>query len=312
MQVISIINYKGGVGKTTITANIATELAWRGENVLLIDMDPQASLTFSFVSVDEWESAYAETSTIKNWYDAFIEYDRDLELAGLVITPGRANQAIRNMSGEGRVDLICSHLALINVDLELATRLGGASMRQSRDNFLTVHSRLVDGLSTPGIEDYYDYVLIDCPPNFNVVTKTAIVASDKILVPAIPDHLSTIGIEQLQRHVRELITDFNDYAEQSNVSSKRSSGINPSVMGVVFTMVRLYNRIPVAAQRLYIDRIKSRSGLPVFDTFIRRNDSIYGKSPEYGTPIVVQDVSGTYLDVRGELENLTTEFLDKL
>ena len=52
MNVISVINYKGGVGKTTLTANIAAELAWRGLNILLIDLDPQASLTFSFITPD--------------------------------------------------------------------------------------------------------------------------------------------------------------------------------------------------------------------------------------------------------------------
>lgn len=52
MQVVSVMNYKGGVGKTTTTANLAAELAWRGRNVLVLDMDAQASLTFSFVRPD--------------------------------------------------------------------------------------------------------------------------------------------------------------------------------------------------------------------------------------------------------------------
>jgi chromosome partitioning protein len=58
MEIISVINYKGGVGKTTITANLAAELAFRGQSVLAIDLDPQASLTFSFFTVDEWRKDY--------------------------------------------------------------------------------------------------------------------------------------------------------------------------------------------------------------------------------------------------------------
>ena len=71
MHVISVINYKGGVGKTTITANLSTELAWRGLNVLMIDLDPQANLTFSFIRPDQWASEYAKSKTIKNWFESF-------------------------------------------------------------------------------------------------------------------------------------------------------------------------------------------------------------------------------------------------
>lgn len=55
MPVVAVINYKGGVGKTTTTANLAAELAWRGKRILLLDLDAQASLTFSFVKPDEWK-----------------------------------------------------------------------------------------------------------------------------------------------------------------------------------------------------------------------------------------------------------------
>jgi chromosome partitioning protein len=49
MKIVSVINYKGGVGKTSLTANLAAQLAWEGKKVLLLDLDPQASLTFSFI-----------------------------------------------------------------------------------------------------------------------------------------------------------------------------------------------------------------------------------------------------------------------
>ena len=68
MNIISIINYKGGVGKTTLTTNIAGDLAQLGHNVLMIDLDPQASLTFSFLKPDEWKEKVADKHTIKNWF----------------------------------------------------------------------------------------------------------------------------------------------------------------------------------------------------------------------------------------------------
>ena len=58
MKVVSVINYKGGVGKTSLTANLAAQLAWEKRNILLIDLDAQASLTFSFISPDTWEKDF--------------------------------------------------------------------------------------------------------------------------------------------------------------------------------------------------------------------------------------------------------------
>lgn len=86
MKVVSIINYKGGVGKTSLTANLGAELAWRGKRVLLLDLDAQASLTFSFISAEEWSKQYASQRTIKAWFDAFDEGQR-LPLTSLIETP---------------------------------------------------------------------------------------------------------------------------------------------------------------------------------------------------------------------------------
>lgn len=305
MSIVSIINYKGGVGKTTITANLAAELAFRGKNILLIDLDPQASLTFSFISVDEWRELYEQTKTIKNWYDAFIDEDSDLNLSSLIIKPTKINSVVKN----GNIDLICSHLALINIDLELATRLGGASPRQVRNNFLRVHSRLKHGLSTLE-ETIYDFVIIDCPPNFNIVTKNALVASDSFLVPAKPDYLSTLGINQLDRHVIELVSDYNQYCAESDDSQWHR--ISPEALGVLFTMLFIKKNAPISTQQQYIQQIVN-AGMTTFDTLIRENKTIYADAPEYGVPVVVQKVSGkTYLDVQKELEALTDEFLRRV
>jgi chromosome partitioning protein len=300
MPVVSVINYKGGVGKTTTTANLAAELAWRGKRVLLLDLDAQASLTFSFVRPDQWSNDLAVDRTIKSWYESFGS-GAPIELRSLIFHPDRVNERLR---GRGELQLIPSHLGLINVDLELATQLGGATLKQSKINFLNVHRRLLDGLD--GMVEEVDLVLIDCPPNFNIVTKTAIAASDQILIPAKPDYLSTLGIDYLIRNLNELIGEFNEYAMLDEDHPEPT--ISPEVLGVVFTMIQIRDQRPISAQRPYIAQTRNL-GVPVFDAWIRENKTLFSDAPEYGVPVVLNHYSGdTYRGVVGELEGFVSEF----
>jgi len=307
MKVVSVINYKGGVGKTSLTANLAAELAWRGKKVLLLDLDAQASLTFSFITPDEWRDNFEAEGTIKAWFDAF-ENGAPIPLSQLIQTPARITQ---RLSGKGTVDIIYSHLGLINVDLELATKLGGANLAQAKKNFITVHRRLADGLASIPKDRKYDVVLIDCPPNFNIVTKTAIVASDYVLVPTRPDALSTMGIDYLMRSVNALIKDYNDYAKLQDGAAEKS--IKPKIVGVVFTMIQEYNGAPISAQAAFISQVRRTSGLSVFDSYIKRNDTLFASAPQYGVPVVLTVHSNhSHQSVVDGLEAVTTEFASAL
>lgn len=301
MHIVSVINYKGGVGKTSLTSNLAGELAWRGKKVLLIDLDAQASLTFSLITPNAWVQSFADSKTIKQWFDSY-DTGTPISLASLIHTPTRVRNALK---GNGKLDLISSHLGLINVDLELATKLGGASLEQAKKNFIAVHRRLADGLAS--IQSDYDLVLIDCPPNFNIVTKTAIVASEYLLVPARPDYLSTLGIDYLIRSVNRLIKDYNDYANVQE--GQHVDPIDPAVLGVVFSMIQEYSGIPIAAQRTYMSQVKQHSGLVVYDSYIKRNDSLFANAPENGVPVVLNAYSnGSHQSVVDGLEAVTQEF----
>jgi len=303
MHIVSIINYKGGVGKTSLTANLGAELAWRGKRVLLIDLDAQASLTFSFIKPDEWQKSFEKDKTIKAWFDTH-DTGKPIPLSKLISTPTKINTAL---TGKGSLDVIYSHLGLINVDLELATKLGGANLSQAKKNFIGVHRRLSDGLEKLKKENEYDIVLIDCPPNFNIVTKTAIIASKYILVPTRPDELSTLGISYLMRSINQLIHDFNEYVQiDSEISDKE---IDPAIVGVVFSMIQEYNSEPIAAQKSFISQVARNTKLPVFENYIKRNDTLFASSPSYGIPVVLNAHSNnSHQSVVDGLEAVTTEF----
>src|ERR1700760_3091711 len=113
MQVITVMNYKGGVGKTTMTANLGAELANRGHRVLLIDLDPQANLTFSFYSVERWREELRKDTTIMRWYEGDTP-GRKVDLHSLVVTPPTVNAEFGETGGQ--LDLIASHLKLIDID----------------------------------------------------------------------------------------------------------------------------------------------------------------------------------------------------
>ena len=307
MDIISFINYKGGVGKTTLTANVAAELAYRGKRVLVVDLDPQTNLTLSFIDLDRWQQLDKEGKTIKHWYDAFLDADLDESLTDLIVVPDKVNNILTQMNSQGYLHLISSHLELINLDMELATRYGGNSERTIRSSFLRLFSRLKKGLEE--VQNNYDLVLIDCPPNFNIVTQNAIIASNMYLVPAKADFLSTLGIDQLVRHIDALTVKYNTYVNQDD--SSRWEEINPQLAGVVFTMINIYKGNPIQAQNTYIHQV-SRAGYTVFDNFIRNNNTLFANSPEYGVPVALNtNVEGIYLDIRQEIESVVDELISK-
>lgn len=304
MDIVAIINYKGGVGKTTVTANLAGELAYRGKKVLLLDTDPQASLTFSFVTPDKWDTDYKTSRTIKSWFDAISQGKEPAPLTDFVITPAIVNRFLKSKNNGGRIDLICSHLGLINVDLELATLLGGVNLQQAKRNYIKVHGKLREAIASLADSADYDIVLIDCPPNFNIVTKNAIVASEKILIPAKPDYLSTLGIDYLHGSVNELVKEYNEFA----ALDEGADSISPEILGVIFTMIQITSGQPISAQRQYIAQTK-RLGVSTFTNYFRENKTIFADAPQNLMPVVLNHYSNsTHSDVVSEIKTFVDEF----
>jgi chromosome partitioning protein len=302
MAVVSVINYKGGVGKTTLTANVGAELANRGRTVLLIDLDPQSSLTFSFSRIDQWERELEADRTILTWLSAFIRGRTIEPLYKYVVTPRAVNQVVQRNGGKGRLDLIASHLGLIDVDLDLAATIGGARFQAGHPEFITVHRLLAEALTDPAFSQY-DVILIDCAPNFNMVTRAAIVASEHVLVPARPDYLSTLGIDYLRGRLSGLITAYNEIA---------GVDINPEIAGVVYTMVQLAGRAPITAQRVSMDRL-AQIEIPIFRQYIRDNKTAITDAGDTSIPAVLADGrTAALMSLQHELQVFTSEFTAKI
>jgi len=305
VQIISIINYKGGVGKTTVTANLAGKLAFKGKKVLVLDMDAQSSLTFSFITPDYWNNNLKDKKTIKNWFDCISNGSETIPLSDLIIRPDKINNFFSNKKVSGAVDLISSHLGLINVDLELATLLAGVNMTQAKKNYIKVHGKLRAEIQNLA-QNKYDIVLIDCPPNFNIVTKNALIASDKILIPAKPDYLSTLGIDYLKRSVGSLINEFNEYASMDSDTKE----VSPEFIGVIFTMIQIYSGEPISAQRQYIAQTK-RLGIHILKSIFRENKSIFSDAPQNGIPVALKEYTApSHYEVVNEIEEFVDEFID--
>lgn len=306
MKVITVMNYKGGVGKTTLTANLGAEIANRGHRVLLIDLDPQANLTFSFYSVEQWREDLRKDTTIMRWFEGDVP-GRDVALHDLIVTPPIVNDQLAESGG--RLDLVSSHLKLIDMDLRLAARLGGGTtIGESKRKFLDLHGCLARALEDAVFQEY-DLVLIDCAPNFGLITKTAIVASDHVLVPAKADYLSTLGIQYLAGNCHELVAEYNDYANHGRPAGSEKT-IETRFIGVVFTMVKYYAGKPIGTQQYYIEDVRLNSEMHVLSGAVRDSPKYFGDAGENGVPAVLR--APVTDEVVVEFRRLTTEILDAI
>ena len=302
MKVVSVINHKGGVGKTTLTANLGAGLAARGSKVLLVDLDAQGSLTVSFFTQDEWLGELLPHRTIKHWYDglAAAETGEAVEpLSAMVASPPRVRHLLAHTGG--CLDLIAAHRDLAEVDTALA-----AQLLVDPAGYLVAHRRLRDGLAEKEFGDY-DLALVDCAPNFGLIARNAVAASDLLLVPTRPDYLSTNGIDSLGGKVQAFTEEYNAQlvAASERVGEQAVGGpLSRPPAAVVFTMVQLHDGEPIESQRAYMSRVAAL-GVPTFETTVRDSKAVYGPAPEHGIPVIL---GGTSRALTRELRELVTEF----
>ena len=176
-KVIAITNQEGGVGKTTTTVNLGVGLANMGKRVLLIDADPQGSLTVSLGIKKPDDLSVSLATVMQNVIE-----DRD--------TPDGSG-IIHHEEG---VDLLPSNIELSGLEVSLFNTM-------SRESILKGY------LDT--VKSKYDYALIDCMPSLGMMTINALVAADSVLIPTQPNFLSTKGLNLLMRSVARVKKQIN-------------------------------------------------------------------------------------------------------
>lgn len=170
MKVISIMNIKGGVGKTVSTINIAACLRLMGKKVLVIDLDPQSNAT-----------------QYLNLYDPKLRSTYDVLM-------GDCDKSVIRNSND--IDLVPANIKMVTCENEIMN-----DTRKSRENRLR---KFINSLN-----ESYDYVLLDCPPALGVLSTNALVASTHVLVPIKPDRFSIDGLEYLIETIFEVQNEFN-------------------------------------------------------------------------------------------------------
>lgn len=171
-KIVSFSNQKGGVGKTTSCVNISAQVAKKGKNVLMIDMDPQGNAT---------SGLGIQKSKVKNTiYDVIIGH---CEAKDAII-----KTKFKNLS------VIPANIALAGAEIELSELEDGANYTKS---------------ALDSIKDDYDYIFIDCPPSLGMITINALSVSDGIIVPMQCEFYSLEGISQLLNTVKKIKSLYN-------------------------------------------------------------------------------------------------------
>ena len=233
-KVVSFINYKGGVGKTTTAYHVACSLAQHlRQRVLMIDIDPQTNLTFLCADVQRWERRKRQTGTIKNLYARYV--DRKTLDVGRFIWRDAVVVGRHPISG---LDLIPCDIDLLGEDVGGSQVVGTfptmEALRQNAQRYMREMSFLNRVIQDAG--DRYDWVVIDCPPNLYLMTQNALHASDYYVVTAIPDHLSTIGLNILVEKVGRI----GEVVSNASTLAGRDAGRTVAELGaIVFVKVRI-------------------------------------------------------------------------
>ncbi len=243
-RIIAIANQKGGVGKTTTSVNLSACLAHVGKKVLLIDTDPQGNAT-SGVGINKGDVQ-------KCIYDILID---DADIHEVILTTKVEN-----------LDIIPATISLAGAEIELVSTIS----REVRMKH-----------AIQGVQEQYDYIIIDCPPSLGLLTINALTASDSILIPVQCEYYALEGLSQLLSTIRLVQKHLNEHL---------------TIDGVLLTMFDARTNLGIQV----IEEVKKYFQDKVYRTIIPRNVRL-SEAPSHGEPIIVYDSRSRGAEVYLEL-----------
>lgn len=282
--VISVINLKGGVGKTTAAVAMAEILAGEfDKRVLVIDLDPQTNSTTMLIGEGAWKEANRAGRTLAPLFKDSLRPESEAPQFDLGKTLYREASPIASVR---TLDLLPSSLDLIEVQDDLASARGGPYHT----------SRPVDLLhkATSELVPEYDYVLIDCPPNLGIITLNGIRMSQAYVIPTKPDILSTYGIPQIMNRV-------------AGFAASLDRRVTP--LGTIVNMYRLGVKIHENTIRQLHRDVDAGKVPKLFRAFIPYKSAIEEAAEFVATNTLKQRWKSTSL--YGQLQDLTLELTER-
>lgn len=186
-NIISLINLKGGVGKTTLTIFMAEFLAKEyGKKVLVVDLDPQTNATVSLITQDRWKELNENNLTLHQLFLDKIDRTNVFDIKKSIVEDV-SNIKLKN----GKLDLLPSSVDLIDISEKIA-------IKNKNNKIIDILKKELEKVSNE-----YDFILIDCPPDLGTITTAGIYSSSYYIIPIIADTLSTYGISQIISRISE-------------------------------------------------------------------------------------------------------------